>query len=83
MINEAIGWTGEGVRWGNLLCGGYYRYLSGLRGSRSAPGEDIAYASYFGSDTFQFFFDVLVAAVQMIDAIDDGLAVGNQGGEDE
>ena len=31
----------------------------------------------------QFFFDVFVAAVDVVDAVDDGLAVGDEGGEDE
>ena len=29
----------------------------------------------------QFFFDALVAAVDVVDAIDDGFALGDQGGQ--
>src|ERR1019366_9518752 len=56
---------------------------SRLGGGCGSFGEDVAHAADFGAHSFQFFFDVLVAAVQVIDAVDDGLAVRDQGGEHE
>jgi hypothetical protein len=35
-----------------------------------------------GAYGFQLFFDFFVAAVDVVDAVDDGFAVGDQGGED-
>src|SRR6266852_6026234 len=49
----------------------------------SSVGEDIAYTPDFGAHGFQLFFDVLVAAVQVIDAVDDGLAIGDERCEHE
>jgi hypothetical protein len=57
---------------------GYYRYRSGLDGSRGSLGEDVADTPDFGAYCLQFFFDVLVATVQVIDAVDDGFAVSDQ-----
>ena len=42
-----------------------------------------AHAANLGSDAAQLFFDALVAAIHVIDAVEDGLAIGDQGGEDE
>src|ERR1035441_6065736 len=45
--------------------------------------EDVAHASDLGAYGAEFFFEVLVAAVEVVDAVEDGLAVGDQGGEHE
>ena len=36
-----------------------------------------------GADGAEFFFDVFVAAIDVVDAVDDGFAIGDEGGEDE
>ena len=46
-------------------------------------GEDFADAADLGSYCAQLFFDVFVATVDVIDAIDDGFSVGDQCGEDK
>ena len=38
--------------------------------------EHVAYAFDLGAYGFQFFFDLLIAPVDVVDAIDDGFAVG-------
>src|ERR1700686_254165 len=55
----------------------------GRGGGRGSFREDVAHAADFGAYSFQFFFNVLVAAVQMIDAVDDGLSIRDEGGEHE
>ena len=45
--------------------------------------EDVAHAADLGAYAAELFFDVLVAAVDVVDAVEDGLAVGDEGGEDE
>ena len=42
--------------------------------------ENLPDAANLRPYAFQLFFDVLVAAIDVIDAIDDGLAVGDQRG---
>src|SRR5271155_1799734 len=69
------------VRLTGRVSEGYYRHLLRLDGGCGSLGEDVADATYFGAHGFQFFFDVLVASIQVIDAVDDGLAVGDQGGK--
>jgi hypothetical protein len=63
---------------GKSFSGGYHRYPSGLRGSRSPLGKDIAYAANLGSDPLQLLLDVFVAAIQVIHAVDNRLAVSHQ-----
>ena len=41
-------------------------------------GQDLADAANLGAYAFEFFFDVFVAAIDMVDAINDGLAFGNE-----
>ena len=38
-------------------------------------GEHLADTADLGSDSFQLFFDVLVAAIDVVDAVDDGFAI--------
>ena len=44
-------------------------------------GEHVADAADFGAQRFEFLFDMLVAAIEVIDAVDDGLAIGDERGE--
>src|SRR5512142_2742989 len=46
-------------------------------------GQHFADALHLSADRAQLFFNALVAAVDVVDAIDDGFAVGDEGGEDE
>jgi hypothetical protein len=39
--------------------------------------EHVADAADLGANSFQFFFDLFVASVDVVDAVDDGLAVGD------
>lgn len=52
-----------------------------VRDSARSFGKKIANTADFGADGFQFFFDVLVTAIEVVDAVDDGLSVGDEGGE--
>ena len=45
--------------------------------------EDVAHAADLGADAAELLFEALVAAVHVVDAVEDGLAVGDEGGEDE
>ena len=45
--------------------------------------EDVAEAADLGADAAEFFFEVLVAAVEVVDAVEDGFAIGDERGEDE
>ena len=57
---------------------------SGPDNRRCNPlGEHFADAADLGSDAAQLFFDVLVAAIDVVDAIDDGLAICDQGCNDQ
>src|ERR1700722_20449910 len=45
----------------------------------SAPfRKDVSNSAYFGADAFQFLFDVFVASIDVIDAIDDGFAIRHE-----
>src|ERR1700757_5138543 len=50
-------------------------------GSPLALREDFADAADFCANAFQLLLDMFVAAVDVVDAVDDGLAVGDQGGQ--
>jgi hypothetical protein len=39
--------------------------------------EDVSHAADLGADAAEFFFEVLVAAVEVVDAVEDGFAVGD------
>jgi hypothetical protein len=39
--------------------------------------EDVAHAANLGADAAEFFFEVFVTAIEVVDAIEDGFAVGN------
>jgi hypothetical protein len=39
--------------------------------------EDVSHAADLGADAAEFFFEVLVAAVEVIDAVEDGFSVGD------
>src|SRR5690348_662007 len=45
--------------------------------------EDIAHAADLCAYAAEFFFEVLVAAVEVVDAVEDGLAVGYESREDQ
>jgi hypothetical protein len=45
--------------------------------------EDVAEAANLRSNAAELFFDVLVAAVHVVDAVEDGFAVGDHGGENQ
>src|SRR6202040_1289183 len=45
--------------------------------------EHVADAFDLGADGLEFFFDFFVAAIDMVDPVDNGFAVGDQGGEDQ
>src|SRR5271154_3700876 len=45
--------------------------------------EDVAHAADLGADAAELLFETLVAAVHVVDAVEDGLAVGDQRGQDE
>jgi hypothetical protein len=48
-----------------------------LHTSNACPsGEHVAYAFDLGAYGFQFFFDFFVAAVDVVDAVDNGFAIG-------
>ena len=64
--------TPEGVPRTNRL---YRRRRKGMQ-SRRSLGQHVSEAADLGSDGFEFLFDFLVAAVEVVDAVDDGLAVG-------
>ena len=44
-------------------------------------GKHLANALNLSPDAAQFFFDIFVAAIKVVDAVDNGLAVGYQRGE--
>ena len=41
------------------------------------------YADDVGADAAQFFFQFFVAAVQMVDPVDDGFTFGNEAGQNQ
>ncbi len=44
--------------------------------------EDVAHAADLGTDAAEFFFDALIAAVDVVDAVEDGFSIRDQRGED-
>ena len=52
-------------------------------GRAGTLGEHFAHALDFGADTAQFFFDALVAAIDVVHAVDDCLAFSDECGENE
>ena len=56
---------------------------SGLRSGRGGGllAQDLADATNLGAYAFEFFFDIFVAAIDVVDPVNDGLAIGNQGGQ--
>ena len=59
---------------------------AGLRSVTCAAllfAEDVSHAADLGAHAAELLFEVLVAAVDVVDAVEDGFAVGDQGGEDE
>ncbi len=46
-----------------------------------AIGEDVAHATDLRANAAQLLFNPLISAVDMVNAVEDGLAVGNQSGE--
>jgi hypothetical protein len=61
--------TGEDEFFPDLLYGGGF------------PGEHFADAFDLRAHTAKFLFNIFVAAVDVIDAVDDGFPVGHQSGE--
>src|SRR5271163_655671 len=57
--------------------------LSGCFGVASWVAEDVAEAANLRSYSAEFLFDVLIAAVHVVDAVEDGFSVGDHGGENE
>ena len=55
----------------------------GGRGGQLLFAEDVAHAADLGADAAEFFFKALVSSVEVVDAVEDGFAVGDEGGEDE
>jgi hypothetical protein len=45
--------------------------------------EDVSHAADLGAYAAELLFKVLVATVEVVDAVEDGLAVGDEGGQDE
>jgi hypothetical protein len=45
--------------------------------------EDVSHAADLGSHAAEFLFEVFVAAIEVVDAVEDGFAIGDEGGEDE
>src|ERR1022692_4329681 len=50
---------------------------------KSMLRKHVADAADLGADGFQLFFDFFVTAVDVVDAVDDGFAIGDEGGEDQ
>src|ERR1700679_1963834 len=61
----------------------YLEYAPEERVGELFFAEDVAHAADLGADVAEFFFEVFVAAVEVIDAVEDSFAVGDEGGEDE
>src|SRR5689334_2969047 len=55
---------------------GFHVLPEDLPGGAFAFGEDFADAADFGADGAQFLFNILVAAIDVIDTVDDGLTAG-------
>ena len=56
------------------------RFCNGIR---LLFAEDVSHAADLGADTTELFFEVFIAAIEVIDAVEDGFAVSDEGGEDE
>ena len=56
---------------------GPYRKVLELLHCGGFPGKHLADAANLRAHTFQLFFDVLVSAVDVVDTVDNRLAVGN------
>ncbi len=63
-----------------MSCGKACQSPVGLEVGAPAAREDFADALDFRADAAQFFFNVFVAAVDVVDAVDDGFAVGHESG---
>ena len=46
------------------------------------PAEDVPHAADLSADATQLVFEVLIAAVEVVDTVEDGFAVGYQGSQD-
>ena len=57
--------------------------LSDPVGSAPVLAKDVPHAADLGSDAAEFLFEVLVAAIEMVDAVEDGFAICDQRREDE
>ena len=60
--------------------------LAALRhnaGSGGAFGQDLTDAANLCAHAFQLLFNPLIAAIYVIDAVDDGFTIGNQRGDDQ
>ena len=57
-----------------------FHHATDLLHCGSFLGEHFADAFDLGADGAELFFDVLVAAVDVVDAVDDGLAIGDESG---
>jgi hypothetical protein len=65
------------------LSNGQAKVLGHNSGSSGAPGQDLTNAANLCANAFQLFFNALIAAVNVIDAVDDGFTVGDEGGDDQ
>ena len=52
-----------------------------LRHNASSFGQQFADPANLRADAFEFLFNLLVAAVDVVDAVDNRLAIGNQRGQ--
>ena len=50
-------------------------------GSSCALGQDLTHAANLGADALELLFNALIAAIDVVDAVDHGLAVGHQRGQ--
>src|SRR5450631_3058200 len=51
------------------------------RSSHLALRKDVSHAANLGTDAAEFLFDAFVAAIHVIDAVEDGLAIGDEGSQ--
>ena len=67
-----------------MTTGGYMiRCLLAVHDGGLALGEHFADAFHLSAHGTELFFDALVTAVDVVDAIDDGFAIGDECGENE
>src|SRR6267378_3252970 len=57
--------------------------LAGEVGGAAVFREDVAHAADLSAYSAEFVFEVFVASVEVVDAVEDGLAVGDESGEDQ